>query len=102
MPSTTSTSSSRPSRRSSPASTTCTARRRHEMGAGVVATAGRGPGAGVLRPYVAAFAARFQLVLQYRAAAISGVATQAWFAGILIMVLAAFYAAAGGHPQPIT
>jgi ABC-2 type transport system permease protein len=40
--------------------------------------------------------------MQYRAAAISGFATQAWFAGILIMVLAAFYSAADGRPQPIT
>jgi ABC-2 type transport system permease protein len=71
------------------------------MGAGA-AIVGRAPGAEALRPYLAAFAARFQLVLQYRAAAVSGFATQAWFAAILIMVLAAFYAAGGAHPQPIT
>src|SRR5262249_40675396 len=44
-----------------------------------------------LRPYVATFSARFQLTLQYRAAALAGFVTQAWFGGLLIMVMAAFY-----------
>ena len=48
-----------------------------------------------LRPYLAAFRARFQLMLQYRAAALAGFATQCWWGGIKVMVLAAFY---GGAP----
>jgi ABC-2 type transport system permease protein len=44
-----------------------------------------------LRPYVAAFRARFLLMLQYRAAALAGFATQCWWGGIKIMVYAAFY-----------
>jgi ABC-2 type transport system permease protein len=47
----------------------------------------------VSRPYLAAFRARFQLMLQYRTAALAGFATQCWWGGIKIMVLAAFYAA---------
>ena len=46
------------------------------------------------RPYAAAFAARFLLMLQYRAAALAGFATQCWWGGIKVMVYAAFYAAA--------
>jgi len=42
------------------------------------------------RPYLAAFRARFQLMLQYRTAALAGFATQCWWGGIKIMVLAAF------------
>jgi ABC-2 type transport system permease protein len=48
-----------------------------------------------VRPYLAAFRARFQLMLQYRAAALAGFATQCWWGTIKIMVLAAFY---GAHP----
>lgn len=44
-----------------------------------------------LRPYRAAFRARFQLMLQYRAAALMGFATQCWWGAIRIMVFAAFY-----------
>jgi ABC-2 type transport system permease protein len=52
-------------------------------------------------PYFAAFSARFQLTLQYRAAAIAGFATQCWWGSIKVMVLAAFFA--GSHAaQPIT
>jgi len=43
------------------------------------------------RPYVAAFRARFLLMLQYRAAALAGFATQCWWGAIKIMVYAAFY-----------
>lgn len=43
------------------------------------------------RPYLAAFRARFQLLLQYRAAALAGFATQLWWGAIRIMVFAAFY-----------
>jgi ABC-2 type transport system permease protein len=45
------------------------------------------------RPYLAAFRARFQLMLQYRTAALAGFATQCWWGGIRIMVFAAFYEA---------
>ena len=45
-----------------------------------------------LRPYLAVFAGRFQLMLQYRAAALAGFATQCWFGVIRIMIFAAFYA----------
>lgn len=44
-----------------------------------------------IRPYFAAFRARFQLMLQYRAAALAGFATQCWWGAIRIMVFAAFY-----------
>lgn len=44
-----------------------------------------------LRPYVAAFRARFLLMLQYRVAALAGFATQCWWGTIKIMVYAAFY-----------
>src|SRR5882672_174601 len=43
------------------------------------------------RTYLAAFRARFQLMLQYRAAALAGFATQCWWRAIRIMVFAAFY-----------
>jgi ABC-2 type transport system permease protein len=53
-------------------------------------------------PYVAAFSARFQLVLQYRAAALAGFATQCWWGAIKIMVLAAFfYGAHRGQPMTL-
>src|ERR1700752_812957 len=44
-----------------------------------------------LRPYLAAFRARFQHMLQYRAAALAGFATQCWWGAIRILVFAAFY-----------
>ena len=47
-----------------------------------------------MRPYLAAFGARFQLMLQYRAAAVAGFATQCWWGGIKVMIYAAFFAAA--------
>ena len=47
-----------------------------------------------LRPYVAAFRARFLLMLQYRVAALAGFATQCWWGTIKIMVYTAFYDAA--------
>ena len=46
-----------------------------------------------VRPYLAAFRARFQLMLQYRAAALAGFATQLWWGALRIMVFAAFYGA---------
>jgi ABC-2 type transport system permease protein len=54
-----------------------------------------------VRPYLAAFAARFQLTLQYRAAALAGFATQCWWGGIKIMVYAAFFSGTRGG-QPIS
>jgi ABC-2 type transport system permease protein len=45
------------------------------------------------RPYLAAFRARFLLMLQYRVAALAGFATQCWWGAIRIMVFAAFYGA---------
>jgi ABC-2 type transport system permease protein len=51
-------------------------------------------------PYLAILRARFTLMLQYRAAAIAGFATQCWWGGIKIMVMAAFYA--GATHQPIS
>ncbi len=50
-----------------------------------------------LTPYLAVLRARFLLVLQYRAAAAAGFATQTWFGVISIMVLAGFYHGAA-HP----
>jgi ABC-2 type transport system permease protein len=55
------------------------------------------------RPYLAAFRARFQLMLQYRTAALAGFATQCWWGTILIMVFAAFYGAnAAAAPISLT
>ncbi len=55
------------------------------------------------RPYLAAFAARFQLMLQYRAAALAGFATQCWWGGIKVMVYTAFFtASAHAANAPIT
>jgi ABC-2 type transport system permease protein len=48
-------------------------------------------GADLIRPYRAAFASRFLQMLEYRSAALAGFATQCWWGGIKIMVLAAFY-----------
>ena len=45
------------------------------------------------RPYRAAFASRFLLLLQYRSAAVAGFLTQCWWGGIKVMILAAFYGA---------
>jgi ABC-2 type transport system permease protein len=49
-------------------------------------------------PYLAILRARFVLMLQYRAAAFAGFATQCWWGGIKIMVMAAFYASAARQP----
>ncbi len=46
---------------------------------------------GSLRPYRAAFASRFIVLLQYRAAALAGFFTQCWWGGTRVMVLSAFY-----------
>lgn len=56
------------------------------------------------RPYRAAFVSRFLQMLQYRSAALAGFATQCWWGGIKVMVLAAFYAGAAdaaSAPMPL-
>jgi ABC-2 type transport system permease protein len=50
-----------------------------------------------LRPYLAVFAGRLQLTLQYRAAALAGFATQLWFGAIRVLIFAAFYAGGAAH-----
>jgi len=52
---------------------------------------------GALRPYFSVFSGRFQLMLQYRAAAIAGFVTQCWFGVIRILIFAAFYAGGAAH-----
>lgn len=54
-----------------------------------------------LRPYHAVFRARFQLLLQYRAAALAGFATQCWWGAIKVMVLAAFFRAGVSSPMTL-
>ena len=56
----------------------------------------------IARPYVAAFSARFILMLQYRAAAVAGFATQCWWGAIKVMIYVAFYRASRGASVPIT
>jgi ABC-2 type transport system permease protein len=56
------------------------------------------------RPYAALFVSRFQLILQYRSAAIAGFLTQCWWGGLKVMILAAFYGAsatAGSAPMTL-
>ena len=54
---------------------------------------------GAVRPYVAVFRARFQLLLQYRAAAIAGFGTQCWWGAIRVMVFTAFLSGAVASPM---
>jgi ABC-2 type transport system permease protein len=56
--------------------------------------------AGALLPYRAVFRARFELLLQYRAAALAGFGTQCWWGAIKVMVFAAFLS--GPVPSPMT
>jgi ABC-2 type transport system permease protein len=49
-------------------------------------------------PYLSVLRARFTLMLQYRAAAWAGVATQFWFGAIRVLILVAFYEGAGKQP----
>ena len=58
-------------------------------------------GAASLRSYSAVFAARFMLMLQYRAAAAAGFATQCWWGMIKVMVFAAFFYGVSPN-QPLT
>ncbi len=55
----------------------------------------------LVRPYTAMFAAQFQQMLQYRAAALAGFATQCWWGAIKVMILAAFYAGGGAALAPM-
>lgn len=54
------------------------------------------------QPYLAGFRARFQQMLQYRAAALAGFGTQCWWGGIKIMVFAAFFHANARASGPMT
>lgn len=56
----------------------------------------------MLRPYLAILSARFQLVLQYRAAALAGFVTQCWWGAMNVMVFAAFFAGARGGHTPMS
>ena len=55
-----------------------------------------------LRPYRAVLRARFQLLLQYRAAALAGFGTQCWWGAIKVMVLAAFFSGAAATPMTLS
>jgi ABC-2 type transport system permease protein len=55
-----------------------------------------------LRPYWAAFAARFQSMLQYRTAAFAGFITQCWWGGLKVMIYAAFYEHTARVAQPMS
>jgi ABC-2 type transport system permease protein len=57
--------------------------------------------AGTVQPYVAVFRARFQLLLQYRAAALAGFGTQCWWGAIKVMVFTAFLSGAVASPMTI-
>jgi ABC-2 type transport system permease protein len=54
-----------------------------------------------LRPYRAVFRVRFQLLLQYRAAALAGFGTQCWWGAIKVMVLTAFLSGAVSSPMTL-
>ena len=54
-----------------------------------------------LRPYQAVFRARFRLLLQYRAAALAGFATQCWWGALKLMVLSAFYRSVRDTPMTL-
>ena len=56
---------------------------------------------GWLRPYRAILSARFRMLLQYRAAALAGLWTQAFFGFVLLMIYEAFYRSTTA-PQPMT
>jgi ABC-2 type transport system permease protein len=57
--------------------------------------------AAATRPYQAVFRARFQLLLQYRAAALAGFGTQCWWGAIKVMVFAAFLRDAASSPMTL-
>lgn len=51
-------------------------------------------------PYAAAFQSRFLQMLQYRTATLAGFATQCWWGGIKVMVLAAFFGGVSAASAP--
>jgi len=53
------------------------------------------------RPYRAVFRARFHLLVQYRAAALAGFATQCWWGAIKVMVFGAFLRGAVASPMTL-
>ena len=53
----------------------------------------------LVRPYLAIFAARFSMLLQYRAAALAGIATQFWFGAIMVMALVRVLRRAAAVPR---
>ena len=57
--------------------------------------------AGAMRPYQAVFRARFQLLLQYRAAALAGFGTQCWWGAIKVMIFAAFLVGPVASPMTL-
>lgn len=57
--------------------------------------------ASAIRPYHAVFRARFQLLLQYRAAALAGFGTQCWWGAIKVMIFAAFLAGPVASPMTL-
>jgi viologen exporter family transport system permease protein len=54
-----------------------------------------------MRPYVAVFRTRFQLLLQYRAAALAGFGTQCWWGAIKVMVFAAVLSGPVASPMTL-
>lgn len=54
-----------------------------------------------MRAYVAIYGAKFRALLQYRAAAVAGLATQLFWGAVRVMIFSAFYAATS-EPQPMT
>lgn len=54
-----------------------------------------------LRPYLSVLLVRYQMLLQYRAAALAGLGTQVWWGGIMIMVMAAFYKTPGADLEAL-
>lgn len=55
-----------------------------------------------MRAYLAVLSARFRMLLQYRAAAVAGLACQIVFGLIMVMAYRAFYRYAGGAAQPMS
>ncbi len=57
--------------------------------------------ASAIRPYQAVFRARFQLLLQYRAAALAGFGTQCWWGAIKVMIFTAFLSGPVASPMTL-
>lgn len=55
-----------------------------------------------MRPYWAVLKARFQMLLQYRVAAVAGLGTQVFWGLIRVMIFAAFFRSAVAGSQPMT